>query len=151
MAVPFKLEDFLPFRLNVLAQAVSERLSAIYAERFGLDIPQWRILANLATRGDLTAQDIARITFSHKSTISRAVSELEARRLIQRATDKDDRRALVLRLTREGRALFTELLPLVLGFETSLIEAMGAGDAKALARGLTALESAILDLPRQSG
>ena len=42
----FALNDFLPFRLNVLAQTVSERLSAIYASKFNLDIPQWRILAH---------------------------------------------------------------------------------------------------------
>jgi DNA-binding MarR family transcriptional regulator len=136
----FKLEGFLPFRLNVLAQEVSTRLSAIYAERFGLDIPQWRILANLATRGDLTAQEIARITFSHKSTISRAVGELEGRKLIQRAMDPEDGRALVLRLTPKGRVLFAELLPLVLAFEKELLGKLGQTDAKALLKGLTAIE-----------
>jgi hypothetical protein len=57
MNARFDLEDFLPFRLNVLAQEVSERLSEIYAKRFNLDIPQWRILANLASRGEMTAQE----------------------------------------------------------------------------------------------
>jgi DNA-binding MarR family transcriptional regulator len=140
----FKLGEFLPFRLNVLAQAMSEQLSAIYAARFNLDIPQWRILANLASRGDITAQDIARITYSHKSTISRAVQELEDRGLIARKISPSDKRSFTLTLTSEGRRLFRQLLPLVLEFERQLMASLPDGDARALLKGLAALETALL-------
>jgi DNA-binding MarR family transcriptional regulator len=144
MAKPFKLERFLPYRLNILAQEVSVRLSAIYSERFGLDIPQWRILANLASRGDMTAQAIAKLTLSHKSTISRAVAELESRKLIERVTDKTDKRAYKLRLTAKGKMLFAELLPLVLGFEEKLLEGFSSAEAKSLSVALLALEREVL-------
>lgn len=140
MAKAFRLEDFLPYRLNILAQEVSQQLSAIYASRFNLDIPQWRILANLASRGDMTAQAIAKITWSHKSTISRAVASLEQRRLIERAADKSDKRALMLRLTPKGRALFSDLLPLVLEFEKRLLGRLDTAERKALLAGLDGLE-----------
>ena len=140
----FVLNDFLPFRLNVLAQTVSERLSAIYVSKFNLDIPQWRILANLASRGDMTAQDIARITYSHKSTISRAVQELEDRGLIARKVSSSDKRSFTLALTSEGRRLFRQLLPLVLDFERNLIASLSDADARALLKGLAGLESALL-------
>ena len=132
MEAKFKLGEFLPFRLNVLAQTVSEQLSAIYAARFNLDIPQWRILANLASRGDMTAQDIARITYSHKSTISRAVQELEDRGLIARKVSSSDKRSFTLALTSEGRRLFRQLLPLVLDFERNLIASLSDADARDL-------------------
>jgi DNA-binding MarR family transcriptional regulator len=144
MARLFKLENFLPFRLNILAQEVSLRLSAIYSERFGLDIPQWRILANLASRGDMTAQAIAKLTLSHKSTISRAVAELEGRKLIERITDKTDKRAYVLRMTAKGKTLFAELLPLVLGYEKSLLDRLTAAEVKSLSVALLALEREVL-------
>lgn len=144
MEAKFKLGEFLPFRLNVLAQTVSEQLSAIYAARFNLDIPQWRILANLATRGDMTAQDIARITYSHKSTISRAVQELEDRGLIARKVLSSDKRSFTLALTSEGRRLFRQLLPLVLDFERNLIASLSDADARALLKGLAGLEAALL-------
>ena len=144
MESKFKLGEFLPFRLNVLAQTVSEQLSTIYAARFNLDIPQWRILANLASRGDMTAQDIARITYSHKSTISRAVQELEDRRLIARKVSSCDKRSFTLALTSEGRRLFRQLLPLVLDFERNLIASLSDADARALLKGLAGLESALL-------
>ena len=143
MSGDFKLEEFLPFRLNVLALEVSERLSVIYAARFGLDIPQWRILANLASRGEATAQAIVRVTLNHKSTISRAVKELEDRGLIERAVSKSDKRAYALRLTPEGRKMFRQLLPLVLAFETGLMASMSGGDGKALLRGIGALEDTL--------
>lgn len=144
MESKFKLGEFLPFRLNVLAQTVSEQLSAIYATRFNLDIPQWRILANLASRGDITAQDVARVTYSHKSTISRAVQELEDRGLIAREVSTSDKRSFTLALTSEGRRLFRQLLPLVLDFERNLIASLSDADARALLKGLAGLESALL-------
>jgi DNA-binding MarR family transcriptional regulator len=144
MVNDFALENFLPFRLNVLAQTVSERLSAIYATKFNLDIPQWRILANLASRGDMTAQDIARITYSHKSTVSRAVQELENRGLIARKVSSADKRSFTLALTSEGRRMFRQLLPLVLEFERKLMASISDADARALLKGLTALETVLL-------
>jgi DNA-binding MarR family transcriptional regulator len=144
MAKPFHLEDFLPFRLNILAQEVSEQLSAIYRERFELEIPQWRILANLASRGPMTAQAIVRVTLSHKSTISRAVTELEARSLIERVIDRSDKRAFTLRLTVKGKSLFARLLPHVLSFEKDLMNRFSLAETKSIASALKALEREIL-------
>ena len=142
----FKLEDFLPFRLNVLAQEVSERLSEIYAKRFSLDIPQWRILANLASRGEMTAQEVAFVTFSHKSTISRAVAELEIRKLIERTTSTKDKRAFAMGLTPKGRKMFEQLLPLVLEFEQNLMSKLASSEQAMLNDGLAALEREIFPM-----
>ncbi len=144
MTDQFNLEKFLPFRLNLLAQEVSERLSEIYAKRFSLDIPQWRILANLASRGEMTAQEVAFITFSHKSTISRAVAELETRKLIERTTSPKDKRAFAMCLTIKGQKLFEQLLPLVLAFEQDLLKKLKTPEQKMLLEGLAALEREML-------
>ena len=149
MEKSFRLNEFLPFRLNVLAQTVSERLSAIYGEKFGLDIPQWRIIANLASWGAITAQDIARLTYSHKSTISRAVQQLEDRHLIKRNVSKEDKRSFTLNLTNDGRRLFRQLLPLVLEYERNLLSTISEADSRALIKGLSALESTLLSKSRE--
>lgn len=140
----FNLEDFLPFRLNMLAQEASERLSEIYAKRFSLDIPQWRILANLASRGEMTAQEVAFATFSHKSTISRAVAELETRKLIERKTSAKDKRALAMHMTAKGQKMFEQLLPLVLAFEQHILKKLKVSEQKMLLEGLAALEREML-------
>jgi len=138
----FDLNAFLPFRLNRLAAEVSERLAGIYAERFGLDIPQWRVLATLSA-GRCTAQAIVASTRTHKSTISRAVRELGARGLIERDVSGADKRAYVLKLTAEGRKLFRQLQPLVLAYEDELLSRMTAAGAKGLLRAVGALEEAL--------
>ena len=139
----FDLNGFLPFRLNRLAAEVSERLSRLYAERFGLDIPQWRVLATLSAADMTTARDIVASTRTHKSTVSRAVQQLLDRKLIARANSRADARAYTLRLTADGRKLFKALAPVVLAYEREVRAGMGKADAAALDRGIAALEAAL--------
>src|ERR1700731_4302315 len=95
---------FAPFRLNRLAAEVSNALSSEYQQRYGLDIPEWRVLATLGFRNDAcSAQYIAHCTRTHKSTISRAVTALMTRQLVERVENEDDRREFRLRLTRKGK------------------------------------------------
>jgi DNA-binding MarR family transcriptional regulator len=114
------LEDFLPYRLNVLASLTSNALAQIYAERFGLTIPGWRVLATLGQYGVRTARDIAAHGVMHKSTISRAVSNLEERGLITRKPNPDDRREELLEHTPAGAAIYEALVPEALQFEERL-------------------------------
>ena len=97
------LFQFVPFRLNRLAAEVSAALSAEYQARYGLDIPEWRVLATLGFRNDAcSAQYISQCTRTHKSTISRAVTSLMHRQLVERVENEDDRREFRLRLTPQG-------------------------------------------------
>jgi DNA-binding MarR family transcriptional regulator len=106
------LFGFVPFRLNRLAAEVSSALSSEYHKRYGLDIPEWRVLATLGLRNEpCSAQYIAHCTRTHKSTISRAVTALVGRHLVERVANKDDRREFDLRLTRKGRTLYEQLIP----------------------------------------
>jgi hypothetical protein len=80
-----QLAEFAPFRLNRLAAAVSEHLSEIYRERFGLEIPEWRVLVTVGEHPDCTAQQVASSARLHKTRVSRAVAALTRRRLLERA------------------------------------------------------------------
>ena len=94
----------MPFRLNRLAAEVCSALASEYRQRYGLDIPEWRVLATLGFRNDAcSAQYIAHCTRTHKSTISRAVTALMARQLVERVENEDDRREFRLRITAKGR------------------------------------------------
>ncbi len=139
----FALTRFLPFRLNRLAAEVSEELASLYAGRFGIDIPQWRVLATLSSGEGWTAKAIVASTRTHKSTISRAVEALERRGLIEAVQAPDDKRAFRLRLTAPGRKLFQKLEPLVLDYERRLLARLSDGEGRALEKGITALERAL--------
>ncbi|HEY8381098.1 MAG TPA: MarR family winged helix-turn-helix transcriptional regulator [Microvirga sp.] len=126
------LEAFLPYRLNVLAALTSQALAQIYAERFGLTIPAWRIVATLGQYEVRTARDIAAHGVMHKSTVSRAVSALEARGLVIRRANRDDRREELLELTPEGRAIYEALAPEALSFEDALTSVLSEGEQRML-------------------
>src|SRR3979411_2244734 len=97
------LFKFVPFRLNRLAAGVRSALSAGHSARYGLDIPEWGVLATLGFRHDAcSAQYIAHCTRTHKSTISRAVTSLMKRQIIERVENEDDRREFALRMTGKG-------------------------------------------------
>jgi DNA-binding MarR family transcriptional regulator len=139
----FQLTHFLPFRLNRLAAEMSEQLATLYAERFAIDIPQWRVLATLSSGTGWTAKAIVASTRTHKSTISRAVEALTKRGLIEAVQSSNDKRAYRLRLTGEGRKLFRELEPLVMDYEKKLMAQLGETDGRRLDKAVSALERAL--------
>jgi DNA-binding MarR family transcriptional regulator len=122
---------FVPFRLNRLAAEVSAALSDEYQQRYGLDIPEWRVLATLGFRDDAcSAQYISHCTRTHKSTISRAVTALITRQLVERVENEDDRREYRLRMTRKGKALYEKLVPRLLRKEQQILSCLSARERK---------------------
>jgi DNA-binding MarR family transcriptional regulator len=141
---------FVPFRLNRLAAEVSAALSGEYQERYGLDIPEWRVLATLGFRNDAcSAQYIAHCTRTHKSTVSRAVTALMTRQLVERVENEDDRREFRLRLTRKGQALYAQLIPRLLRKESEIMSCLSLQEQKDFARLLGKIETS-LDLVQTS-
>jgi DNA-binding MarR family transcriptional regulator len=141
---------FVPFRLNRLAAEVSSALSSEYRERYGLDIPEWRVLATLGFRNDAcSAQYIAHCTRTHKSTISRAVTALMTRHLVERVENEDDRREYSLRMTRKGHALYEELIPRLLRKEQDILSCLSAQEQNDFALMLGKIEQS-LDLVQTS-
>ena len=77
-----KLEHFLPYQLNVVSNLVSQALSRVYARRYGIGVPEWRVLVTLGQFGVMTAKAIGAHTHMHKTKVSRAVAQMERRRLV---------------------------------------------------------------------
>lgn len=115
-----ELDTFLPYRLNVLASVVSQGLSGIYAERYGLGIPEWRVLATLGQFGSMTAKDIGAHSHMHKTKVSRAVASLTKRRFVHRRINRRDLREAFVSLTREGETIYAELVPIAQSFAAEL-------------------------------
>jgi DNA-binding MarR family transcriptional regulator len=144
------LFGFVPFRLNRLGAEVSSTLSVEYATRYGLDIPEWRVLATLGFRHEpCSAQYVADCTRTHKSTISRAVTSLLKRQIIERVENADDRREFRLQLTPKGAELYEELIPRLLRREQEILSCLSAQDRKDFARLLGKIEAS-LDLVQTS-
>lgn len=145
-----ELENFLPYRLNRLADAVSRGFSRLYKERFGLTRPEWRLLATLGQYGSMTATTVGRHSSMHKTKVSRAVTALESRRWLTRTTDEADRRVEHLTLTKAGEDAYRELVPLAKEFERHLSSAIGPARFAEFDYGLERLEEIVLGDGRQA-
>ncbi|MCF6275123.1 MAG: MarR family winged helix-turn-helix transcriptional regulator [Robiginitomaculum sp.] len=115
----FNLEDFLPYRLSVAANAVSKRIAKTYAP-YKLSRTQWRVMAVLASCEELTAQSVADKTGMDKTTVSRAVAKMLDRGLLKRGTSQQDARSAPLPLNTKGKAMFAKIAPQALRQEQEL-------------------------------
>ena len=133
---PLKLEQFLPYQLNVVATLVSQALSRVYARRYRIGIPEWRVLVTLGQFGVMTGKAIGAHTHMHKTKVSRAAALLEKRKLIARRSNRADMRESFLSLTAAGRAIYEELAPHALDFARRLTDILTPDDRAAFHRAL---------------
>jgi len=136
---PLKLEQFLPYRLNVVASLVSQALSRIYAERYSIGVPEWRVLVTLGQYGMMTGKAIGAHSHMHKTKVSRAVALLEKRKLVARRANRADLREAFLTLTPAGRAMYEDLAPIALDFTERLSEVIEPADRAAFERAIDRL------------
>src|SRR4029077_8501521 len=113
-AAPLMLENFLPYRLNVLSSLTSQALSRIYSDRYSIGVPELRVLVTLGQYGTMTGKAIGEHSHMHKTKVSRAVAVLEKRKLLTRRTNREDLRESVLSLTPAGVAVYQDLAPVAL-------------------------------------
>ncbi|MDX1459951.1 MAG: MarR family winged helix-turn-helix transcriptional regulator [Xanthomonadales bacterium] len=137
----FMLEQFLPYRLSLLSNTISEGIARTYRREFGLSVTEWRVLAVLGRFPGLTASDIRSRTAMDKVAISRAVRGLQDRGLVERSEHRQDRRRQLLWLSDpQGKELFAQVVPRALEYEQRLLEALKPGDAVQLGRLLERLQ-----------
>ena len=122
------LEAFLPYRLSVLSHTISTTIAKVYEKRFGVSIPEWRVIAILGRFPGLSAVEVAERTMMDKVAVSRAVTKLIKNGRIHREFADADRRRSILNLSDEGRQVHNEIAPLALAFERELLEGIDTGD-----------------------
>ena len=134
------LEHFLPYRLSVLSNRVSEAIARVYSERFDLSVTEWRVMAVLGRYPELSAGEVAQRTAMDKVAVSRAVARLLESGRLARETSDTDRRRSVLRLSTEGHAIYDEVAPLALAFQQRLLGGMDDDERALLFRLLDRLD-----------
>jgi DNA-binding MarR family transcriptional regulator len=122
------LEDFLPYRLSITSHTVSTNIAAVYEKRFGVSVPEWRVIAILGRYPGLSAVEVAERTFMDKVAVSRAVTKLIKNGRIDRQFADADRRRSILNLSEQGREVHNEIAPLALRFEQELLQDISNAD-----------------------
>ena len=134
-----ELDRFLPYRLSVLSNIVSTAISGAYEKRFGLTIPEWRVLAVLAMTPGLAAAEVAQRTAMDKVAVSRAVASLLRAGRIVRQTARADRRRSLLRLSAAGRKVYAQVVPVALDYERDLLAPLSRKDREVVDRAIRIL------------
>ncbi len=135
-----ELEDFLPYRLSVLSNTVSAAIAEAYSERFGLTIPEWRVMAVLGRFPGISAAEVAERTAMDKVAVSRAVSRLLDSARIRRSFADADRRRSILNLSAAGRRIHQRIAPILLQYEAELLSALDADERRQLETMLARLD-----------
>ncbi|WP_067335423.1 MarR family winged helix-turn-helix transcriptional regulator [Stappia indica] len=143
---PLELEGFLPYRLNVLAETVSQSLAGIYRRRYAISVPEWRIMATLGQFGTMTAKDIGEHSHMHKTKVSRAVASLEHRDFLQRTANARDMRESFLQLTDKGLSAYRKLVPEAHRFIEALTAPIDPADKQVFDRVLDQLARRAVEL-----
>jgi DNA-binding MarR family transcriptional regulator len=124
------LDSFVPYRLSVLSNRVSSAIASEYSERFGLTIPEWRVMAVLGGTPGLSAREVAERTAMDKVQVSRAVARLLSAKRIQKEADGEDGRVTRLKLSPKGRTIYDEIVPLALHLEELFLSALTPAERK---------------------
>jgi DNA-binding MarR family transcriptional regulator len=120
MSPQSRLADFLPYLMSITSNAVSGRIAEEYRSRYGLRIPEWRVMAILGDNGALTQRDLTALTLMDKVAVNRACKELEERGLAAREPNRSDGRSHLLELTEEGRRMHDQVMPMVVEMQRRL-------------------------------
>ncbi len=140
-----QLPRFLPYRLATVSNRISRTIAQMYATRFDLTIPEWRVMAVLGDEPDLSASEVAERTAMDKVAVSRAVSRLLKRDRLERHFSKEDRRRSVLALSDKGKDIYRQIMPLALDYETQLKTRLSDEEEASLNRLLSKLEDLELE------
>ncbi|MDW2982736.1 MarR family transcriptional regulator [Rhodanobacter sp. KK11] len=131
---PLQLEHFLPYRLSIVSNTVSQAIADDYQSRFDLSVTEWRVMAVLARYPGLSAREVAERTAMDKVAVSRALARLVEAGRVDRATHDDDKRRSVLRLTEAGWAIHDQVAPMARRRERELLAKLDAEECGWLTR-----------------
>jgi DNA-binding MarR family transcriptional regulator len=138
---PLKLEHFLPYRLSILSNTISQAIAREYEQRFDLSVTEWRVMAVLARFDALSAREVAERTAMDKVAVSRALARLVASGRVSRRIHDGDKRRSVLRLSARGWKIHDAVAPLALAHERSLLAQLTAAERDVLAQILDKLDA----------
>ncbi len=138
-----QLDNFLPYRLSVLNNMVSRALAEQYQARFGLSIPEWRVMANLGRAAPMSANEVAERTSMDKVKVSRAISRMQKAGLVKRETDARDHRVSSLKLSAKGKRIYDKIAPMALAWEQEFLSVLSEREIAAFDKILGKLDKRI--------
>ncbi len=137
----FDLNQYLPCQLATVSHAIMRSVAGVLEDRFGISTPEWKVLAIIAEKPGLSAVSVARLAEMDTVAVSRAVTKLLDRGLIDRELDSEDRRRSVLNLSVDGLSLYEQVVPIASELETRLLEEFSEDERRILDKAIRVLRA----------
>ena len=99
------------YRVYALASSLSKGAMRFYLAKFGLALPEMRLLSTLGTRRRLSSVELVKLTAMDKGLVSRVLNGLGKRGWVEQVPSAEGSNRRVWRLTRNGAALVARLQP----------------------------------------
>ena len=148
---PLELERFLPYRLSILSNTVSQAIADDYQRRYDLSVTEWRVMAVLARFHGLSAREVAERTAMDKVAVSRALARLVEAGRVHRETHGNDKRRSVLSLTEAGWVIHDDIAPMARAREREVLAKLDAEEQQWLTRILDKLLDGVHGLGGEEG
>ncbi len=137
---PLQLEHFLPYRLSILSNTISQKIADDYQSRYDISVTEWRVMAVLARFDGLSAREVAERTAMDKVAVSRALARLVEAGRVDRSTHDNDKRRSVLNLSDAGWVMHDEVAPMARAREREVLAKLDAEEQRWLTRILDKLQ-----------
>lgn len=125
-----ELHEYLPYLINRVGSALVARYEQ-ELRRHHLSIAMWRVLVALSDNGEQRQIDIAEMTSTDVSTMSRLVTRVVRMGLATRTRSKTNNREVIVELTPKGRMLANKLIPIARKLEQSAIAGLSGAELAA--------------------
>ena len=128
-----KIEDVILFQIDL-----TSKVSKLYSQKefvkrkLGITVEQWVILKIVAESNDLSQKELATKSYRDPASITRTLDLLEKKRLLQRISIPNNRRAYQIELTETGRVFIEENMKLVQQHRELSIKDISQKDLKTL-------------------
>ena len=143
------LNDHIAVRIVRVSEALARIATRRIEARWGLKNTDLRVLNVLDGSVPLPVAEVSRRTHVDKAWISRTLTSLEARGLVDRCSDRWDARLALVSLTASGRALLEEVRPEALNNQARLLDGVDGRRLKGMLDRLEANAERILDEGRE--
>lgn len=128
------MPDFTESYLGYLLAACSHKVSADFHQHLaeqGIPVITWRVLGSLQN-GALTVNELVQKVLVKQSTLSKALTRMEANDLVRKTTNPEHRRQVYVELTARGKKKVTKLVETANQKEKSVFNTMPVKEQKKL-------------------
>jgi len=145
------LADYLPYLVNRVGTIIADQFGQEALAAHGLSIAMWRVMAVLSSAGAQRQIDLAELTSTDASTLSRLVTRLTRLNLVTRTRSASSNREVAVKLSTRGDALVGRLIPIAKAYEATAIAGLPPQELAVLKRCLRRVYCNMQDYRARTG